>query len=392
MDYLNVYRTTPSRCLGVFANQMRIPPGLDPLLLRLALLLVPGVGDVLLRILVRACGSPEAVFLEKKRRLALIPGVGERIAAAVAGFSDWDRAEEEMRFVHENHIRALFFTDDAYPGRLRHCPDAPAMLFVRGTADLNAGRMLGVVGTRQSSEYGNLMTEALVNSLREYQCTVVSGLAFGIDIRAHRAALAAGLPTVAAVAHGLDRVYPAQHRATARSMVGEGGALISDQLSGTRLSPELFPRRNRIIAGLCDALVVVESRASGGAIITADIANSYNREVFAFPGRVGDAASEGCLALIRTHRAALLCSGAELAEAMGWVQRDAQQPTQLGLFQDFNPEERQIWDVLGADTLHADALLGATALSSGRLSLLLLDMEMKGWIKVLPGKRYMRSR
>jgi DNA processing protein len=371
---------------------MRLPPDIDPLVLRLALLLVPGVGDVLIRSLVRSCGSPEAVFLEKKRQLALIPGVGERIAAAVAGFSDWDRAEEELRFIRDNHIRALFFTDPDYPRRLLHCPDAPAMLFVRGPADLNAGRMLGVVGTRQSTPYGQQMTESLIDKLKECQCTVVSGLAFGIDIRAHRSALQSGLCTVAAVAHGLDRVYPAQHRTTARSMVEAGGALISDQFHGTRLSPELFPRRNRIIAGLCDALVVVESRASGGAIITADIANSYSREVFAFPGRVGDLSSEGCLALIRTHRAALISSGDELAEAMGWVPRDAKQPAQLALFPEFNPEERAVWDALGTETVHADTLLQTSGLSSGRLSLLLLDMEMKGWVQSMPGKRYARSR
>jgi len=371
---------------------MRLPPDTDPLVLRLALLLVPGVGDVLVRSLVGSCGSVEAVFLEKKRRLSLIPGVGERIASTIHGFRDWERAEEEARFVRDNHIRALFFTDEAFPRRLLHCQDAPAMLFVRGPADLNTGRMLGIVGTRKSTEYGHWLTEALVDSLKEYHCTVVSGLAFGIDIRAHRAALQAGLCTVAAVAHGLDRVYPAQHRATARSMVEEGGAIVSDQFQGTRLSPELFPRRNRIIAGLCDALVVVESRGSGGAIITADIANSYSREVFAFPGRVGDVSSEGCLKLIRTHRAALLGSGSELAEAMGWKPRDAQHPAQLALFPDFNPEERRIWDALGTEPVHADALLESSGLSSGRLSLLLLDMEMKGWVKALPGKRYARSR
>ena len=355
---------------------------------QIALQLVPGVGDVLMKALVAYCGSAEAVFREKQHKLAKIPGVGTHTAAAIAGFKDWNRVETECAWVQKNGIRALFFTDAEYPFRLKGCSDAPGLLFVKGNMDLNARRMVGVVGTRRATRPGKSRTIQLTTDLGTLGCHIISGLAYGIDAQAHQAAVQAGIPTAAVVAHGLDVVYPPCHHQLARNMLEQGGAIISDQLHGMKLSPEHFPRRNRIIAGLCDALLLVESMEDGGAMITADIALSYNRDVFAIPGRPEDEASAGCNLLIRSNRAALVCSAADIAEMMGWSRPEPVVNQQLPLFRNLNPEEQILVSILQQHGKTVDELLNETGFSGSKLAHLLLNMELQGLITQLPGMNY----
>ena len=360
----------------------------ESLVHQIALQLVPGVGDVLLKAMVAYCGGAEAVFREKQHHLEKIPGVGLHTATAVKRFNDWARAEEECAWVQRNGIRALFFTDTDYPFRLRHCSDSPALLFVKGNMDLNARRMIGVVGTRRASRQGKARTVSFTTELAAYGCSIVSGLAYGIDAQAHHAAVEAGIPTAAVVAHGLDVLYPPNHYQLSRNMLAGGGAIISDQLHGMKLSPEHFPKRNRIIAGLCDALLLVESMTDGGAMITADIALSYNRDVFAVPGRPEDEASAGCNLLIRSNRAALVCAANDIADMMGWNQQKALVKQQLPLFRNLNQEEQILVSILQHHNKSVDELLNETGFSGSKLAHLLLNMELQGLITQLPGMNY----
>jgi len=355
---------------------------------QIALQLVPGVGDVLMKALVAYCGSAEGVFWEKRHKLSKIPGVGMNTAASIAGFRDWERAESECAWVQQNGIRALFFTEAEYPFRLKHCSDSPGLLFVKGNMDLNARRIVGVVGTRRASRQGRARTAQFCLELAGYGCSIVSGLAYGIDAQAHQSAVEAGIPTGAVVAHGLDVLYPPSHHQLARNMLAQGGAIISDQLHGMKLSPEHFPKRNRIIAGLCDALLLVESMEDGGAMITADIAASYNRDVFAVPGRPDDPASAGCNLLIRQNRAALVCNAADMADMMGWTQQTTAAERQLPLFRQLNPEQQSIVSVLQQGNKSVDELFDETGISGSKLAHLLLNMELEGLIAQLPGMNY----
>jgi DNA processing protein len=360
----------------------------ESLVHQIALQLVPGVGDVLLKAMVAYCGGAEAVFREKQHQLEKIPGVGLHTANAVKHFKDWARAESECAWVQQNGIRALFFTDPEYPFRLKHCSDSPALLFVKGTMDLNARRMMGVVGTRRASRQGKVRTTNFTRELAAYGCSIVSGLAYGIDAQAHHAAVEAGTPTAAVVAHGLDVLYPPSHYQLSKNMLNGGGAIISDQLHGMKLSPEHFPKRNRIIAGLCDALLLVESMTDGGAMITADIALSYNRDVFAVPGRPEDEASAGCNLLISSNRAALVCSANDIANMMGWNQQKPSVKLQIPLFRNLIPEEQTLVSILQHSNKSVDELLNETGFSGSKLAHLLLNMELQGMITQLPGMNY----
>ncbi|MBU6324754.1 MAG: DNA-processing protein DprA [Bacteroidetes bacterium] len=355
---------------------------------QIALGLVPGVGDVLMKTLVAHCGSAEEVFREKRQMLASIPGVNMNTATAIKSFRDWERAEFECAWVQQNGIRALFFTESEYPFRLKHCNDSPGLLFVKGNMDLNARRMIGVVGTRRASRQGKARTTLFTTELAGYGCSIISGLAYGIDAQAHQAAVDAGIPTGAVVAHGLDVLYPPSHHQLARNMLDGGGAIISDQLQGMKLSPEHFPRRNRIIAGLCDALLLVESMADGGAMITADIAASYNRDVFAVPGRPDDHASAGCNLLIQQNKAALVCSADDIAELMGWNRQVSTAGRQIPLFRDLSEEQQTIIGVLQQGAKTVDELFDETGFSGSKLAHLLLNMELDGLITQLPGMSY----
>lgn len=359
-------------------------------LYRIALSLLPNVGPVISRALFQYCGSAEAVFREKKQLLAKIPGVGaKRIRKAFAS-PVLDQAEAELKFMQRHKVIGLFYTDEAYPKRLNQCPDAPVLLYYKGTSSLNDQRFVGVVGTRSATPYGEEMTQQLVEGLKGFDVTIVSGLAYGIDISAHEAALRNQMPTIGVVAHGMDRIYPQVHRTTAGKMIRQGG-LLTEYPSGTNPDRENFPTRNRIVAGMCDAIVVVEASGKGGALITADLAIGYNRDVFAVPGRAMDAYSKGCNDYIRENKAGLITSANDLVWMMGWTD-DKNTPlpaVQTKLFVELSTEEEQLVQFLRENgECGIDAISAATALSFSKLAATLLQLELKGVIRLRPGKRY----
>ncbi len=362
----------------------------NDLLYKIAISLIPGIGCINAKSLIAYCGSAEKVFSEKEKLLLQIPGIGTVLAKNILRSEVLRRAEKELEFIDKNGLTALFYLDKEYPERLRACTDAPVVLFVKGKPDLNMAKVISVVGTRQATEYGKLCVDKFIAALAErgYPVLVVSGLAYGIDIHAHRAALKFGLPTVGVLAHGLETVYPGLHLATARDMIEHQGGLVSDFLSYSAIDPKNFIRRNRIIAGLADATIVVESATKGGALITAEIANSYNRDVFAFPGRIGESYSEGCHFLIKSNRAALIEGVEDLEYVMNWQpgkgQPDAVQPR---LFVDLTADQQLIVDLLRQEGDTAiDLICIKTSLPMSKVSPVLLELEFAGIVKGLPGK------
>ena len=273
----------------------------DQKLYEIALTLVPGIGYVNGKKLVAYCGGAEAVFCEKKEALMQISGMTENIMQSIESKEVMLRAEQEMKFIEKNGIKPLFYLDQEYPKRLQHCHDSPLMLYYKGNADLNAEKVVGVVGTRNITDYGHYMTEKIVEDLSANNVLIVSGLAYGVDAASHMAALKYDLATVGVMGNGLHTVYPAENKNLAAKMLEKGGVL-TEFMSGEKPDRVNFPQRNRIVAGMVDCLVVVESALKGGAMITAELANSYDREVFAVPGKVGDLYSEGCNHLIRTNK------------------------------------------------------------------------------------------
>ncbi|MEG1545542.1 MAG: DNA-processing protein DprA, partial [Tannerellaceae bacterium] len=289
------------------------------LIYQIGLTKINGVGDITARQLLLSLGDAEAVFTEKNRLLEKIPNIGTKTITAIKDPQVLVEAEKELAFIEKNHIRTYFLADDNYPKRLRECADAPILFYFKGQTDLNAQRIVSIVGTRSITDYGRSLTETLLKDLAASfpDMLIVSGLAYGVDICAHRNALKQGLPTVGVLAHGLDRIYPPSHRGTAVEMLQQGG-LLTEFTSGTMPDRPNFVMRNRIVAGLADATIVVESAEKGGSLITADIAFSYARDVFTFPGRTTDVHSRGCNALIQQNKAALITSAADLMRALRW--------------------------------------------------------------------------
>ncbi len=357
---------------------------------RIALTQIPGVGGITARRLISYCGGVEAVFKERAAALKKIPGIGDQIAAAVCSQSFFDRAAEEIRFIEREGIRPLFYQDAAYPARLKECEDSPLLLYVKGNADLNHTRVVAVIGTRNITAYGKERCQTLVRDMQSLGAMVVSGLAYGVDGCAHETALQHGLPTVAVLGHGLDRVYPHLHQKLARNILREGGALVTDFISGTKPERENFPKRNRIIAGLCDAIVVVEAAITGGALITANIANTYNRDVFAFPGRVNDRYSQGCNKLIRINKAHLIEQVADLQYIMNWdAGNDNRNAQQASLFVSLTPEEKEVAAFLKANPgAGMDQIVSGVPYNLSKTSSILLSLEFKGVVKPLPGKHF----
>lgn len=365
-------------------------PDDQQLIHRLALCMLEGIGPVNARNLVAYCGGVDPLFTDKhiKKKLATIPGIKEARIASILNRKVVDAAEKELAWVKKHKVRMLFYLDDDYPRRLRHCEDAPVMLFVQGKGDLDPQRSVAIVGTRLPSEEGRHTCEELVKGLTACGATIVSGLAYGIDIVAHRTALKSELPTIGCVAHGLDRLYPGEHRATAQQMFKSGG-LVTELPSGSDFAPGNFPARNRIIAGLADCTIVVESGMKGGSLITADIANSYDRDVFAIPGRPGDTKSEGCNDLIKRNRAALITGADDVVKTMGWEPKRKKAPRQAALFVDLAPEERTLVDALKeTGKLDIDALCHRCHMPQSKAASLLLNLEFNGVVRSLPGKVY----
>ncbi|MBK8556339.1 MAG: DNA-protecting protein DprA [Lewinellaceae bacterium] len=363
----------------------------DERLYQIALQFIPMVGAVTAKTLVSFCGSAEGVFRAGKRELLRIPGIGPATSVAIMESKALDQAEQELRWMEANEVRHIFYTDPDYPVRLRQNADCPVQLFFKGsdTALLNADRIVGVVGTRQPSSYGIAACEEFVEGLHTLNCVVISGLAYGIDITAHRRACALQAPNIGVLGHGLANIYPSQHRQTALRMI-ENGGLLSEYPFATMPDREHFPMRNRIIAGMCDALLVVETAEYGGSIITAELAHQYEREIFALPGRSNDPKSAGCNRLIKSEKARLTDSVADLAAAMRWDESGKNYGLQTLLFQEISPEQHLIVDAVRAQPeIPIDELSFKTGLSPGILASNILELEFMGILRTLPGKRYL---
>ncbi|HWI92156.1 MAG TPA: DNA-processing protein DprA [Flavisolibacter sp.] len=359
------------------------------LLNQLALTLVPNIGDVQAKILVNHFGDASSIFNAKKTLLEKIEGIGEVRARSIKDFDDFHLAEHELKFIEKYNIKTLFLTDADYPKRLLNCYDSPTLLFYKGNADLNASKVLAIVGTRSNTDYGKLFTEKLVKDLSEQNILIISGLAHGIDAIAHKSALKNNLPTVGVVGHGLDKVYPSENTNLAKDMVKDGGGLLTEFFSGTKPDKHNFPLRNRVVAGLSDATVVVETNIKGGSMITAKLADAYNRDVFAVPGRTTDKASSGCNHLIKYNKAILLTDAEELLDVLGWKEKKKEKKQQKELFIELSAEEKQIIQLLQEkETVHIDEINLRSGLSSSTAAAAILNLELQNVIASLPGKMY----
>lgn len=336
-------------------------------------------------------GSAQEIFRQKPSSLRAIPEIGWITANAISG-ADFRRAAHECDFISKEGIRVAAWTDSHYPERLKHCEDSPLLLYARGNFDWNPVRSISIVGTRKADAYGRLFCQSLLEALSAFQPTIVSGLAHGIDAAAHQAACDQKLPTLGCVAHGLEKIYPPSHRTLAQRMEQNGG-IISEFMSNSEIVPEMFPMRNRIIAGLSDCTLVIQTDLKGGSMITAQIAHSYGREVFAVPGRFNDALSKGCHALIKNNVAAILTSAEDLIHYLQWDQPDIGKQTRIEFTEHPDENARRILNELGqiADGSF-DELLATTRHTWGVLNSWLLQLEFEGFIHALPGKRYRLKR
>lgn len=361
----------------------------NDLFYQIALTQVPTIGHVRAKHLVSHFGNATDIFSSSIAQLQKIDGIGYQQATAIKKFNDFSKIEAEIAFIEKFNVSPLFMTDAAYPKRLLNCYDSPCLIYYRGNADLNKTNIVAIVGTRNHSDYGKQQCEKLVEDLKNESVLILSGLAFGIDSIAHKTALKHQLPTVGVVAHGLDRIYPAQNKSLAKQMMEHGG-LLSDFMSGTDPDKQNFPSRNRIVAGMADAIVVVESSLKGGSLITAELANSYNKDVFAFPGKVIDSKSEGCNYLIKNNKASLITGANDLLELMNWSSMPKLvQKKQRALFIELTPEEKKITEILQSqETAQIDELYAKTGCSSSMVAKALLMLEMQGVVISLPGKVY----
>jgi len=353
---------------------------------KIALSLIPGIGNVLARNLIAYVGSVEAIFKEKKSNLVKIPGIGEILAESILKANVLQRAEKELLFIDKYKIDVFFYLDKDYPERLKNMNDAPLLFYSKGKINYNNKKAISIIGTRKATAYGKNMCERLIKEMaeRNHKALIVSGLAYGIDIHAHKYALENKLPTVAVLGNGLDSIYPKEHTQIAKEMLANGG-LLSEFISETKLFPQNFVKRNRIIAGLTDATLVIESALKGGSLITAQLANSYHRDVFAVPGKLTDKYSEGCNHLIKTNQAVLIEKVADLEYILGWEQKKIEQKK---LFFTFSTEEQKIFDFLqSAGTgVFIDEISYKTEIPIQNLLSSLLNMEFMGAVKSLPGK------
>lgn len=356
---------------------------------QVALSLIPGIGNVLTKQLVSYCGSAKDIFKSNKNKLSKIPGIGEKIAASIIGNEPFSVAEQELKRSEKHGIKILFYTDAEYPSRLKQIADAPPLLYCKGNFDFNAQKTLAIVGTRKATEYGKEAIEQLMPGIAKHNPLIVSGLAYGIDIYAHRSALKHKIPTIGVLASGLNVIYPAVHKDTATYMLEHGG-LVSENRLDTKPDYHKFPERNRIIAGLADATIVIEAANKGGALITATLATSYKRKLLAVPGNISNPYSEGCNELIKAGRAEILTKIEDLERIMDWKTDGKVENKEAHVPKDLSKEEHQLVEVLSNNNneLVIDELSWKSQVPVGKLASLLLQMEFKGYIKSLPGKRF----
>lgn len=359
----------------------------------LALVHTPSVGAVTVRQLISYCGGAEKVFKSDYKKLIKIPGVGEKVARSILNGSGLSFAEQEFQRCNSTDTILHFFTDSTYPARLKPLYDAPIVLYSRGNFDFNTYRSVGIVGTRQISDYGKMVTEMIIKELTPFAPLIVSGLAYGVDIVAHRACIKYNLPTVGVMASGLDVIYPAAHLRTAKEMQ-ENGGIVTENALATKPDFMRFPARNRIIAGLSDVTIVVESARKGGSLITAEFAGNYHRDVFAVPGKIESPQSEGCNQLIRDNKAAIFTSVEDMTTALGWDTAD--QITEPSLepdlhisFDGFTQDEGQVLSLLKQKgTMQVDEISWQSGMNLNKLAALLLNLEFQGMIRSMPGKKY----
>jgi len=357
---------------------------------QIALSLIPRIGDINARKLVSYFGSVEAIFSEPYRNLVKIPGIGPGLAATISQRSYLADAEKEAEYVIKHNIKTFFYLDSDYPFRLRQCDDSPVLFYFRGDCDLNSNKMISIVGTRNATSRGKDICEKIIGDLANGHpdLVIISGLAYGIDISAHKGALANGLKTIGVLGHGFKTIYPSVHRSTAEAILKNGG-LLTDFMSDALPERNNFLKRNRIIAGLADATLVVESGIKGGALITAEMANSYNRDVFAVPGRPEDQWSQGCNHLIKNNKAALAESAEDIEYFLDWKPEKSKPAIQKTLFSELSEPEQKIFELVTREgELTIDSICRDLDIPVAKLSALLLQMEFKGLLKCFPGNVY----
>jgi len=366
-------------------------PTTNDKLYQIALTLIPKIGDVLVRQLISYCGSAEEAFKTPIPKLLKIPNIGRVIANNMQNKSVLESAWKIIQEADKQQVELLFYTDKNYPNRLKQLYDSPVLLYYKGKADLNATKIVAVVGTRQSTEYGKHTTEHIVQELSTYNPLIISGLAYGIDVITHKACLKNNIPTIGVMASGIDLIYPYQHKNTSIQMQEMGG-ILTEQTFGTQPDPRFFPQRNRIIAGMSDVTIVVEAAVKGGALITAEYANNYHRDVFAVPGQIGKSFSEGCNKLIKENRAQIFTGVKDVIEALNWDmaghEKNKNQATEID-FSDFTEEESLVMALLHKNQeMHIDDMAWQSQINMSKLSSLLLNLEFQGHIRSLVGKKY----
>jgi len=354
--------------------------------LQIALTLVHGIGPVITRNLVAHFGGVEQIFGSSDTELLKFPNITTKVIESLRSSYIIERAEQELNFIEKNDVQVYFYTDKEFPRRLEFCEDAPLLLFGKGNMNFNAKRIISIVGSRTTSQYGREMADKLVSELKELNILVVSGLALGIDINAHKSAVKNNIQTIGCLAHGIETIYPPSSRVTASQMLKNGGVL-TEFLSGTLPNRENFPNRNRVIAGMCDCLLVVESKERGGSMISADLAYGYNKDVFAVPGKATDKLSEGCNNLIKYKKAQMITCGKDIAREMNWdLKPKAVQPE---LFPELSKQQKvTLTAIRDASQIHVDELGVKTGLDNTSLASALLELEFEGLIRSLPGKSY----
>ncbi len=359
------------------------------LLHEIALTQIHGIGNVLVKQLISYAGSAEKVLKMPKGKLLKIPGIGEKLANIIIDSNKTLKtAEEQINIAEKTNTQLLFYTSPNYPQRLKLLHDAPVLLFWQGTSNLNHPRTIGIVGTRNASEYGKTMCDTIINEINQHNPLIISGLAYGIDIAAHKAALKHGIETVGVMGNGLQKIYPHLHTKTAEQMKEQGG-LLTEYGFGTEPAAAHFPNRNRIIAGLSDVLIVVETSSKGGTLITVEIALEYKKPILAVPGNTNVKTSEGCNQLIKDNKAKMYLKSSDIEEITGWFNTNKFELGKIKPSFELLPDEQKIYDLLQKNKeLHIDELAWQTQISIGQVASSLLSLEFNGLVKALIGKKF----
>ena len=359
----------------------------DELISTIALQMVSGVGPVMAKNLIAYCGSAKAVFTESKKHLKSIQGVGAALIDKIIAFKSFDQANAELQLCNKNQIDIIHYLSPDFPVRLKEIYDSPLILFRKGNFNLNAKRIVAIVGTRRMSDYGRKMTDKLIEQISDYQPLIISGLAYGVDTQAHKASLKNQLSTLGVLGHGLGHIYPQENKGLSMQMQ-ENGGLLSEYIYSEKPIPAHFPHRNRIVAGLSDGLLIIETGRKGGALLTAELAHSYDRDVMAVPGKIGEEFSAGCNYLIKSNQAALVESGEDIAQILGW-DIDIKKSIPKKKLHELNGIPLEIYQLINKqDKMDFDTLSSDLQIPPSELSMILLSLELEGAIEALPGKHY----